>query len=192
MSTRRVWSFVLVFLLTSALAVQAGAAGPCLTEAQAQARIDQAPDGTATAADLSTKLRYGAGPFVLVDFTGDCVNPGTVTLDGRRGVWLRGLSGPGLTLDVVGSDATIVTNPAIDTILIDGGSARVETARSGATLAVANAEIYAGKIYVHTASFRNVTGFFRGSDVDTLILDGPLSAFRIRGVGYRVLIDTST
>lgn len=166
---------------------------PCLTVEQAQARIDTAPDGTATADDLKLKLRFGSGPFTLIDFSGECVDgPGELVVTGRQGLWVRSLAGSDVSLTVTDSPAIIVTNPALHTITIDGGSARVETARSGVTLAVAGAEVYAGKIFVDTASFQNVTGFFRGSNVDTLILDGDLSGFNVRGVTYRVLIDTST
>ena len=180
-----------VMVLSVFLTAPAPAAG-CVPVAEVQSIIDAAPDGTATADDLSTKLRYGAGPFTLIDLTRDCVEPGELTVSSRRGLWLRNVMGDGVHLTGTDSTATVITDPAVHTITVEGGSARVETARTGNTLAVANAEIYAGKIFVTTASFRNVTGFFRGSDVHTMILDGDLSTFRIRGVGYRVLIDTST
>lgn len=173
-----------------ALSLLAVPAGECMTAGDAQAIIDAAPDGpTATADDLKTKLRFGAPQFTLVDFSGSCIDAGEIDVTNRQGVWIRGVNGPATVWHVTDSTATIITNPTAHTVTVIGGSARVETAQLD-TLAVVDAEIYAGKVFGRVASFKSSTGFFRGSDVDLLILDGdPTPA--IRGVTYRVLIDTS-
>ena len=168
---------------------------PCLTVEQAQARIDAAPDGVATAADLKLKLRFGAGPFTIIDFSGECVDgPGALDVTGRQGLWFRSVMGPGVAWQVTGSEAVIFTNPQALSITIDGGSARVETYKTaGGSLAVANGLVYAGKVFVEDGSFHAVSGFVRGSDfAGVLSLSGEMTGFGVAGVSYGELVNTAT
>ena len=188
----RAAALAVLMILAVVVSAPAGAAA-CISAEEAQATIDATPDGSASAAHLKNKLRYGPGPFALVDFSRECVTAGHISIESRSGLWIRNLHGPEVELTIADSPAVILTNADLFAVSIAGGSARVET-HTGDRLIVQDTDpVYAGKVKVRLASFENTAGFFRGSDVDTLRLAGPLAGrFYVRGVSYRILIDESS